>query len=212
MIGTCAVMMVGTDVVNDSWYVWRWLARWCQWWIGTCEWVIGWYSVVWNVDWEWDCLVVCSEEWWLVDCYIIVMDGIVTTWWWCYCRAQPRPVDGRYSLKGSVFSEAFLVLGRVRPQGGRAPIIVIALIKVVAFLDFRCTNFLDALLQKYCVLWGPRPSSVYPFLRIEVATMVLIDSSGRELSNGCHIVNFDYFDFIDEILALEPDLDLLVTF
>ena len=32
-----------------------------------------------------------------------------------------------------VFSEAFLVLGRVRPQGGRAPIIVIALIKVVAF-------------------------------------------------------------------------------
>ena len=61
-------------------------------------------------------------------------------------------VIGRYSLKGSVFSEAFLVLGRVRPQGGRAPIIVIALIKVVAFLDFRCTNFLDALLQKYCVL------------------------------------------------------------
>ena len=42
--------------------------------------------------------------------------------------------------------------------------------------------------------------------------MVLIDRAFKELSNGCHIVNFDYFDFIDEILALEPDLDLLVTF
>ena len=42
--------------------------------------------------------------------------------------------------------------------------------------------------------------------------MVLIESSGRELSIGCHIVKFDYLDFIDENLALEPDLDLLVTF
>ncbi len=42
--------------------------------------------------------------------------------------------------------------------------------------------------------------------------MVLIESSGRELSIGCHIVNFDYFDFIDENLDLEADLTELGTF
>ncbi len=35
--------------------------------------------------------------------------------------------------------------------------------------------------------------------------MVLIESSGRELSNSGHIVNFDYFDFIDENLDSEAD-------
>ncbi len=36
--------------------------------------------------------------------------------------------------------------------------------------------------------------------------MVLIESSGRELSNGCHIVKFDYLDLCFENLAQKPDL------
>jgi len=138
MIGTCAVMMVGTDVVNDSWYVWRWLARWCQWWIGTCEWVIGlmwcglecwlggrlfvcsvstimmvwcggindWLFLVRNDDW-----LIVILLWWMVSWrhyYLLLPSAAEASWWW-------RPI------MLCVFSEAFLVLGRVRPQGGRAP-------------------------------------------------------------------------------------------
>ncbi len=39
--------------------------------------------------------------------------------------------------------------------------------------------------------------------------MVLIDSASKELSNGGHIVNFDYLDTSCENLAAQPDLGML---
>ena len=42
--------------------------------------------------------------------------------------------------------------------------------------------------------------------------MVLIDSASKELSIGCHIVHFDYFDLNGENLVLEPNLALPITF
>ncbi len=108
LVRWCGVMIGWYDVwcndwhvcSNDGWYVedvmdWHddvndglarvseWLARWClfvvwSWWFDEVGSMIGWHVV----------------SGWLVDCYIIVMDGIVTTWWWwCYCQAQPRQVD-----------------------------------------------------------------------------------------------------------------------
>ena len=43
-------------------------------------------------------------------------------------------------------------------------------------------------------------------------TMVRIDSASKELSIGCHIVHFQYFDSSGENLAAEPNLALPITF
>ena len=49
-------------------------------------------------------------------------------------------------------------------------------------------------------------------LKIEVILMVLIDSSGRERSIGCHIVNFDYLNPNGQNLDSEMNLIEPITF
>ena len=72
----------------------------------------------------------------MIDCHVILFD----------C-AQPRPVDGSYCIKGSVFSEAFLRLGH-------------ALVTIVMdFSGIARSVFLDLTVDNFPVLASLRGSN-----------------------------------------------------
>jgi len=102
-----------------------WLGCWLGCWLGL---VIGWLVRVGNVNEgsevnRWGSTVVI-----VIMMMMLLPSAAEASWWWRL-------------IKRSVFSEAFLFLGRVRPQGGRAVnIIWILPMKVVAFLDLTCTD------------------------------------------------------------------------
>ena len=57
-----------------------------------------------------------------------------------------------------------------------------------------------------------RPSTVSFLILFCCVKMVLIDRASRELSIGCHIVHFDYFDLQCGILGSELDFELSAAF
>ena len=128
-----------------------WLVWWSRWWCSSGWWRRSWQLMLIVAWYYWPSGVEASGS-----CMIVMLDGIHT-------RAN---LSWSYLINASVFSEAswyycsepimlFVPLRevylRVRPQGGRAPFIIVKWIlpiKVLAFWDLTCTDCLD--LTFYC--------------------------------------------------------------
>ena len=157
-----------------------------------------------------------QQQWWRVS------RRRRSLWWWIMlvlvemlCLVlldeQQWTYHGRRCIKNSVFSAAFLVRGRVRPQGGRAVFIVVGshcIALFTVFLDLRWnvpTVIFVAAFYFTVFREFDRRENEAAFI-VLIKTMVLIDAACKELSNGGHIIFWSNLDLGIENPACRLDL------